>query len=114
MSSLAAGQGLEPRYADPESAVLPLDDPAIKRIILNMWFTYILLCRDGTYYTGSTNDVEKRFKDHLSGKGARYTKAHKPEKIIYREGFSTKSEALKRESEIKKLSRLKKEELVSR
>jgi len=76
-----------------------------------MWFIYILLCNDGSYYTGSTNDIQKRFQDHLSGKGARYTKSHKPLKIIYREEFSTKSEALKREAEIKRWPRVKKEAL---
>jgi putative endonuclease len=73
-----------------------------------MWFTYILLCQGGSYYTGSTNDVEKRFKDHLSGRGAQYTKSHKPEKIVYQEKFPTKSEALKREAEIKKMTKTKK------
>lgn len=77
-----------------------------------MYYIYILLCSGGTYYTGSTNNVEKRFKDHLSGKGARYTKSHKPEKIAYKEEFATKSEALKREAEIKGWSKAKKEALV--
>ena len=78
-----------------------------------MYYIYILRCRDGSFYTGSTNDVEKRFKDHLEGHGARYTKSHKPEKIIYREKFTTKSEALKREAEIKKMPRKKKEFLIN-
>ncbi|HKC04582.1 MAG TPA: GIY-YIG nuclease family protein [Patescibacteria group bacterium] len=78
-----------------------------------MYYIYILLCSDGSYYTGSTNDVEKRFKDHLAGKGARYTKSHKPKKIIYREKFATKSEALKREFEIKKLSKKQKKNIVN-
>jgi putative endonuclease len=77
-----------------------------------MWFIYILLCEDGSYYTGSTNDVEKRFKDHLEGRGARYTKSHKPVKVIYKEGFATKSEALKREAELKKWPKAKKVKLV--
>ncbi|MCX6704497.1 MAG: GIY-YIG nuclease family protein, partial [Candidatus Woesebacteria bacterium] len=67
---------------------------------------------DGSYYIGSTNDVDKRFKDHLDGRGARYTKSHKPEKIIYREKFSTKSEALKREVEIKGWTKARKVALV--
>jgi putative endonuclease len=79
-----------------------------------MWFVYILLCRDGSYYTGSTNDVAKRFNDHLAGRGARYTKSHKPEKIVYQESFSTKSEALKREAELKKWPKAKKQALVGR
>jgi putative endonuclease len=77
-----------------------------------MWFIYILLCEDGSYYTGSTNDVEKRFKDHLENRGARYTKSHKPVKIIYKEKFTSKSEALKREAEIKSWPRKKKENLI--
>jgi len=77
-----------------------------------MYYIYVLHCKDGSYYTGSTNNVEKRFKDHLLGKGARYTKSHKPIEIIYQEEFSTKSEALKREVEIKNWSREKKEKLV--
>jgi putative endonuclease len=77
-----------------------------------MWFVYILLCSDGSYYTGSTNDVTKRFKEHLSGRGARYTKSHKPEKIIYQESFATKSEALKHEADLKKWPKVKKQALV--
>lgn len=77
-----------------------------------MYFVYILLCQDGSYYTGSTNDVEKRFKNHLEGHGARYTKSHKPVKIIYTEKHDTKSEALKREAEIKKMTKTEKESLI--
>jgi putative endonuclease len=77
-----------------------------------MYFVYILLCRDGTYYTGSTNDVAKRFKDHLEGRGAKYTQSHKPEKIVYREKFSTKKEAMQREWQLKKWPRIKKENLI--
>jgi len=77
------------------------------------YFVYILLCLDGSYYTGSTNDIDKRFKDHLEGHGARYTKSHKPQKIIYKEKFTTKSEALKREAEIKKWTKKKKEILIN-
>jgi len=77
-----------------------------------MWFIYIIVCSDGSYYTGSTNDVEKRFRDHLAGKGARYTKSHKPVKIVYREESLTKSEALRREAEIKSWPKSKKEALI--
>ena len=77
------------------------------------WFTYILQCHDGSYYTGSTNNIEKRFNDHLNGKGGRYTRSHKPKKIIYKETLSSKSEALKREAAIKKLSKFEKKQLVS-
>jgi putative endonuclease len=76
------------------------------------YFVYILLCSDRSFYTGSTNNVEKRFYDHVNGHGARYTKSHKPEKIIYQEEFSSKSDALKREAEIKRLTKADKKALV--
>lgn len=79
-----------------------------------MWFVYIIECVDGSYYIGSTNNVKKRFKDHLEGRGARYTKSHKPLKLVYSEKFATKTQALKREAELKKWSRKRKEFLVKR
>ena len=77
-----------------------------------MWFTYILLCIDNSYYIGISNDPEKRFQDHKNGKGGRYTRSHKPTKIVYTQEFQTKSEALKREIEIKKLSKKEKQKLI--
>ncbi len=72
------------------------------------WFVYVLLCADKSLYTGSTNDVEKRFATHLSGKGGKYTRSHKPFKIVYSEELESKSAALKREIEIKSWKRRKK------
>jgi len=65
---------------------------------------YILLCTDGSFYTGYTKDLDARTKLHQSGNGARYTKMHKPQKLAYFEQFGSRSEAMKREREIKKLS----------
>lgn len=73
-----------------------------------MWFVYVLLCEDNSLYTGSTNNLEKRFLEHKSGKGGKYTRSHKPLEIIYSEEFSGKSAALKREAEIKSWKREKK------
>jgi putative endonuclease len=73
-----------------------------------MWHVYILLCSDNSLYTGYSDNPQKRFLDHTSGRGAKYTKSHKPLKIIYQETFATKSEALKREIEIKSWPRKKK------
>lgn len=73
-----------------------------------MYYVYILLCADSTLYTGITNNLDKRLNDHQSGKGARYTRSHKPLKIIYTEEFKTKNLALKREIEIKSWSRMQK------
>lgn len=73
-----------------------------------MWFVYILLCEDGSLYTGYSNHVEQRFSDHKNGKGGRYTRSHKPVKLVYQGQFNTQSEALKRERQIKGWSREKK------
>lgn len=74
--------------------------------------TYILRCGDGRLYTGWTNDIDKRFKDHQDGKGARFTKGRGPLSLEYVEILPTKSDAMKREASIKKLSKIKKEELI--
>lgn len=77
------------------------------------FYVYILLTQDDTLYCGYTDDVERRFKLHLEGKGAKYTRSHKPIKIVYTKEFATKSEAQKEECRIKKLTRSKKIELIN-
>lgn len=75
-------------------------------------FTYILKCSDGSLYTGWTNDLERRVKAHNAGKGAKYTKSRRPVEVVYFEAFSTKQEAMRREWEIKQLSRVEKCKLI--
>lgn len=75
-------------------------------------YTYILKCSDGTFYTGWTNDLKKRLKAHNEGKGAKYTKTRRPVTLMYYECFSSKEEAMRREYEIKCLTRKKKEKLI--
>ncbi|MCC5831708.1 MAG: GIY-YIG nuclease family protein [Chlamydiales bacterium] len=76
---------------------------------MRAWIVYIIQTETGTLYTGITNDMERRFQNHLRQKGgARYFRLSKPEKIIYRETFQNRSEASKREIEIKKMSRAEK------
>ena len=77
-----------------------------------MWFVYILLCSDGSFYTGISNDPQHRFLDHKNGKGGAYTGSHKPIKIIYLEPHPDRSAALKRESQIKSWSRKKKIQIL--
>ena len=77
-----------------------------------MNYTYILECNDGTYYTGWTNNLEKRLKDHNDGKGAKYTKARRPVVLAYYEEFVTKEEAMKREYAIKQMKRSEKKKLI--
>ena len=77
-----------------------------------MNYTYIVECKDGTLYTGWTNNLEKRIADHNSGKGAKYTRARKPVTLVYYETFEAKEEAMKREYAIKHMSRKEKEKLI--
>ena len=77
-----------------------------------MNYTYILLCKDGTLYTGWTNDLKKRVKAHNLGKGAKYTKSRRPVKLVYYEEFPTKKEAMKREYTIKRMGRKEKERMI--
>ncbi|PLY10024.1 MAG: endonuclease [Arcobacter sp.] len=77
------------------------------------YFVYILECCDGSLYTGITTDVAKRLDEHnLSDKGAKYTKARRPVKLLYEESAIDRSSASKREYAIKKLTRIKKLELI--
>ena len=76
------------------------------------YFVYIILCNDGTYYTGSTENVEKRARLHAEGRGARYTKSHPPTTVAYTETYVSRSEAMQLESAIKKMSRQQKKNLI--
>lgn len=77
------------------------------------FYVYMLLCEDGSYYTGYTKDIDLRVKQHKIGTGARYTKLHKPKRLVYTEEFETIREAMKRERKIKKLSHKEKNKLVN-
>ena len=77
-----------------------------------MYYVYILRCSGVSLYTGYTNDLKKREGVHNAGKGAAYTRSRLPVKLVYSEAFETCSAAMKREWEIKQLSRKSKEELL--
>ena len=77
------------------------------------YYVYILLCKDGSYYTGQAKNVEHRVEQHKKGQGARYTRMHKPAKIVYVEEFNSRSDAMKREREIKSFSHSKKQRLAN-
>jgi putative endonuclease len=73
---------------------------------------YILECRDGTYYTGSTNDVERRLFEHQNGLGANYTRKRLPVRLVFCQEFSAISDAFYREQQIKNWSQEKKRALI--
>ncbi len=76
-----------------------------------LWFVYILHCENGAFYTGITKDLSTRINKHLSGQGAKYTRANKPTHLVYVEGGHTKSSALKKEHFIKSIPRHEKQYL---
>lgn len=78
-----------------------------------MNYTYMVQCADGSLYTGWTNCLERRLKAHNEGKsGAKYTRAKRPVRLAYYEGFATREEAMQRECQIKRLTRKQKELLM--
>ena len=77
------------------------------------YYVYLLLCDDGSYYTGYTNNVALRFERHKKGHGARYTRMRKPKKIAYMEKYRTRVAAIRREQQIKALSHREKHELAA-
>jgi predicted GIY-YIG superfamily endonuclease len=76
------------------------------------WFLYLVQCADGSLYTGITNNVPRRCKQHNAGTASRYTRSRLPVELIYQELHSSRSVALKRELAIKSMSRQEKESLI--
>jgi putative endonuclease len=77
------------------------------------FYVYILLCMDGSFYTGYAKNIDARTRLHANGKGARYTKIHKPKRVAYVELFDSRMKAMKREREIKKMTHQQKLNLIN-
>ena len=78
-----------------------------------MWYVYITECGNGTLYVGLTDNVERRFEEHASGRGGQYTSRNRPERILYKEGFELKFQGEAREIQLKRWSKAKKIALVN-
>ena len=76
------------------------------------WIVYVLRCRDGSLYTGMTNDLPRRLAAHRAGRGSAYTRSRRPVRLAYREGQPDRGAALRREAAIKRLTRAQKLALV--
>ena len=76
-------------------------------------YTYIVRCADDSLYCGWTNHLAERIRAHNEGRGAKYTKSRRPVRLVYYESFPTKQEAMRREYQIKHMSRARKLELIS-
>ncbi|MEM3457943.1 MAG: GIY-YIG nuclease family protein [Candidatus Bathyarchaeia archaeon] len=76
------------------------------------YYVYIIQCNGGCFYTGYTKDLDLRMRLHVNGKGAKYTRMHKPKKLVYVEEFNSRSEAMRREKIIKRMTHCQKLELT--
>jgi putative endonuclease len=76
------------------------------------WFLYILKCRDGTLYTGITNDIQRRLRMHNDGTASRYTRSRLPVKLVYREPCRNRSDALRKEWALKRFPKREKEHYI--
>ena len=86
---------------------------ALGVIMEKNWILYILKCGDGTLYTGITDDLDRRLAVHRTGKGAKYTRGRGPLEVVYREECESHSQALRREMQIKSLTKAQKLKLIS-
>ena len=92
----------------------PVNPALFGEMMDKMWNVYVLQCGDGSLYTGISTDVARRLEEHRSGKGAKYTRSRGPLELVYQEDCPDKSAALKRELEIKALSRAEKLKLIEK
>jgi len=76
------------------------------------YYVYVILCEDGSFYTGYTKNVNSRLRLHMNGKGARYTRMHKPKKLAYTEEYSSRTEAMRRERRVKTMGHERKLKLI--
>ncbi len=78
-----------------------------------MYFTYFVRCADGTLYSGWTVDLDRRIRAHNAGRGAKYTRSRRPVELVYCETWDTRGDALRRERQLKQLSRREKEAVIA-
>jgi putative endonuclease len=76
------------------------------------YYVYVILCKDNSFYTGYTKDLDSRMRLHINGKAARYTRMHRPKKIVYVEEFGSRAEAMRREKWVKRLKHNQKLALI--
>ena len=97
--------------ARPRSSLL--HSPACRGIVPPVYFVYLLRCADGTLYTGVTNDLAARERAHNAGQGAKYTSGRRPVRVVYSEAHESRSAAQKREHQVKRWPRSRKEALLA-
>lgn len=102
---------MNPKYK--KMVAMMQEKAAGRKVASGKWFLYILRCKDGSFYTGITNDLQRRLKMHNEGRASRYTRSRRPVKLVYQEVCNNRAQALARECAVKTFSRKKKEELIA-
>jgi len=103
---------MQTKYKRMIKGLIQKESALKKSYPIDQWALYILKCNDGTFYTGITNDIDRRMQMHSKGTASKYTRSRVPVKLIYTESCTNRASALIREYEIKSLSRKAKEKLV--
>jgi len=106
--SHAHGHALEDRSIAADNSIMTTDSDTSARDCSKTWWLYLLACEDGRTYAGSALDVHARFKLHVLGKAAKFTRANRPISILGAQAFASKSEVLKAEHALKQLERAEK------
>ncbi|RII27371.1 MAG: GIY-YIG nuclease family protein [Geobacter sp.] len=89
------------------------ENSPVETATLTTWHVYIILCSDNSLYAGITTDIDRRFGEHATGKGAKYFRIHRPKMLFYLEGGHSRSTAGKREIEIKRMKHSEKQRLAA-
>jgi putative endonuclease len=104
---------MKPRYRRMLRKMEVRESRAVAPAAAAVWSLYILRCGDGSFYTGVTTDIDRRFRAHQAGKASRFTRTRRPVDLVYQEECGTRSQALSRECAVKSLGRQAKEDLVA-
>ena len=104
---------MKPRYRSMLRKMEVREKNTPEQVYAATWSLYILRCRDGSFYTGVTNDIERRFREHEEGRASRFTRTRRPVVLVYQEKCGSRSQALLRECAVKSLGRQGKEDLVA-
>lgn len=107
------GKPMKPRYRSMLRGMETRENKIRVSSGAPLWSLYILMCRDGSFYTGVTTDIGRRFREHQEGRASRFTRARRPVVLVYLEECGSRSRALTRECAVKAMGRQAKRDLVA-
>lgn len=104
---------MKPRYRSMLRKMEARENQIPAQATVAIWSLYILRCRDGSFYTGVTTDIDRRLREHEDGRASRFTRTRRPVVVVYQEKCGSRSHALSRECAVKSMGRQGKEDLVA-